>query len=108
MRAAAQVAGGEANRRRPGYLSHDEAEAAVQFTDRASIKATLERLSRHVVAGELEAKSVNATILAANGALAVLNDEDKRWKNRSASMSDDELRAALEDDYREWQARATK
>jgi hypothetical protein len=104
-RQEAAAAGGHARGRRPGYLSHDEAERAVVFTSRADIKATLERLSRHVVAGELEAKSVNATILAANGALAVMNDEDKQMAKRAAAMTDDELEAALEADFRERQAR---
>lgn len=100
-RAKAQAAGHAAGSRTPGYLKHDAAVAAVDFKTRPTIKATLERVARHVVAGELEARAVNATILAANGALAVINDEERSAKRRATDMTDEELDAAIDEEIAE-------
>lgn len=95
-RAIAQASGGHARGKRPGYLSREQAEADVVFASRKDVKATLERLARHVVCGELDKGSVNATILAANGALAVMNDEERAAKGRAQDMSDAELDAMID------------
>jgi hypothetical protein len=107
-RARAQAAGAESVRRRPGFLSREQAEQAVVFETRQDIKLTLERLARHVVCGELEKGAVNATILAANGALAVMNDQDRSGLKRAGSMTDEELDAEIEADVMERIKRRTE
>jgi hypothetical protein len=106
-RARAQKLGGEASakERRAHYLDMEGATEAIQFHSRPAILATLERVARFAVAGELDTRAVNATIIAANGALAVLSEEAKAAKARAASMSDDELREAMEAEFREWSSR---
>jgi len=105
-RAIAQKKGGEATFRKARYLSDVEARTKINLRDRKDVPATIEAIARSVATGSLETRVGNALVIACNVTVSAIDSIEKAVRGRLGAMTDEELRAALEQEFAEWQARA--
>ncbi len=108
LRAAAQKKGGEAvqQRAKTRYLSEIEARTKINLRNRKDVPATIEAIARSVATGDLDTRVGNAIVIAANTAVQAIDSHERAMRGQLGSMTDEELREALEADFAEWQARA--
>jgi hypothetical protein len=85
-----------ADRRRPAYLTHQEAADTVNLQQRGDVPATIEAIARAVACGELDTRVGNAVVVAANVAVQALDSADRSIAKRAGAMSDEELDAEIE------------
>jgi hypothetical protein len=102
-RAKAQKAGGEAlaERAKAHFFTRSQADATIHLQRRADVPSTIEVVARAVACGELDTRVGNALVVAANAAIGAIDSVERFAKNRAATMTDEELDLAIEEEVAE-------